>query len=88
MANGYSKSRRGVYYNLNKSPYEFTTPYGDSFKFPSEKKLEIYKRDIDKEVERINKALKRLDIDKRIPNEIVNLIMKEVYRAFYYRVVG
>ena len=46
------------------------------------------KSDFEREIERINKAFARLELSKRIPNEIVNLILKEVYRAFYYRVVG
>ena len=37
-------SRRGIYYNLEISPYSFTTPCGDIFKFSSPKKLEIYVR--------------------------------------------
>ncbi|MBO5870270.1 MAG: hypothetical protein J6Q89_05915 [Clostridia bacterium] len=40
------RSRRGVYYDLTESPYEYNSPYGDLFKFSSEKKLEIYTRDI------------------------------------------
>lgn len=83
-----TKSLRGVYYDLSKSPYEFITPYGDCFKFPSEKKLEIYTRDIETEKQRIDKVFKRFDIEQRVPKEIVNLIYKEVYRAFYSRIVG
>lgn len=83
-----ARSLRGVYYDLSQSPYEFTTPYGDCFKFPSEKKLEIYTRDIETEKERISKVFKRFDIEQRVPKEIINLIYKEVYRAFYYRIVG
>ena len=48
-------SRRGVYKDLSVSPYEFKSPYGDSFKFPSQKKLDIYTRDIDQELKRITK---------------------------------
>ncbi len=37
-------SRRGVYYNLEISPWEYKTPHGDILKFSSKKKLEIFTR--------------------------------------------
>ena len=82
------KSRRGVYYDLSLSPYEFISPYGDIFKFSSQKKLEIYTRDVPKEIERIHKALERNDLRSFIPDEIVQLITKSVYRSFYRKIEG
>jgi len=75
-------SRRGVYYDLTQSPYGYTNPYGDSFKFSSEKKLEIYTRDITKELKRVDALLERHDLKKHVPDEIVDLIKRAVYRSF------
>lgn len=80
------KSRRGVYYDLSESPYEYNSPYGDLFKFSSQKKLEIYTRDVDKEIKRVNDLFDRNELKKLIPVEIVDLIRRAVYRSFYKRV--
>lgn len=82
------KSRRGVYYDLSKSPYEFINSYGDSFKFSSQKKMEIYTRDIINEINRVNKALSRNKLDKLLPVEILKLIERNVYKAFYSKIEG
>lgn len=82
------KSRRGVYYDLSKSPYEYKTPYGDLFKFSSAKKLEIYTRDIPREIDRLNRMIERHDMGDFLPDEIVALLVKTVYRAFYRKIEG
>lgn len=82
------KSRRGVYYDLTKSPYEFITPYGDSFKFSSRKKLEIYTRDIEKEVKRIDNLLKRHNLKGLLPDEIQQLLYRSMYICFYRSIEG
>ena len=79
-------SRRGVYYDLSISPYEFTSPYGDVFKFSSKKKLEMYTRDIPKEITRLEALIKRHDMQSFIPGEIVKLLKKAVYRSFYRKI--
>lgn len=76
-------SRRGVYYDLNLSPYEYKTQYGDIFKFSSKKKLEIYSRDVVKEIKRVDDILNRNKLSERIPAEIVSLIRRAVYQGFY-----
>lgn len=81
-------SARGVYYDLTLSPYEYLTPYGDLFKFSSKKKLDMYTRDIYKEITRVEKVLNRHDLQAHIPDEILNLIYKTVYRAFYRKIEG
>lgn len=81
------KTRRGVYRDLRQSPYEYKSPYGDLFKFPSEKKLDIYTRDVQKELERITKALDRLQLTDIIPGEIIQLLYRTTYKAFYRKVV-
>ena len=79
-------SARGVYYDLTLSPYEYVTPYGDIFKFSSAKKLEIYTRDITKELKRLDDLIKRNDLGDFIPVEIKQLIIKGVYKSFYCKV--
>lgn len=81
-------SRRGVYYDLDMSPYEYQSPYGDSFKFRSAKKLEVYTRDIEKEISRVEKVLNRNRLKSFLPSEIVTLIYKNVYRSFYRKIEG
>lgn len=81
-------SRYGVYRDLNKSPYEYTTPYGDLFKFRSQKKLDIYARDIQKEIERVSKCVGRLGLEDYLPTEIIRLLYRQTYKAFYDRVEG
>lgn len=81
-------SRRGVYYNLEKSPYEFTTPYGDLFKFSSAKKLEMYSRDVEKEVDRVTKLMARNDLETFIPEEIKHLLYRAVYKSFHRKIEG
>lgn len=81
-------SSRGVYYDLTLSPYEYRTSYGDIYKFSSAKKLEIYTRDIVKELDRLEKLLDRHSLRDFIPNEIVQLLRKGVYNAFYRKIEG
>lgn len=80
------RSRRGVYYDLTESPYEYKSPYGDLFKFSSEKKLEIYTRDVTKELKRVDDLFNRHDLKTFVPTEIIDLIKRAVYRSFYKRV--
>ena len=82
------KSRRGVYYDLSKSPYEYKTPYGDLFKFSSAKKLEIYKREIPNEINRLYNLLDRHEMGNFLPDEIVIMLVNSVYRAFYRKIEG
>lgn len=81
-------TRRGVYKDLSISPYSYQTEYGDLFKFRSSKKLEIYRRDITGELDRLEKIIDRNDMRDFIPPEIHQLMRRAVYRAFYERVEG
>lgn len=81
-------SARGVYYDLTKSPYEYINSYGDCFKFSSQKKLDIYTRDVPKEIERVGKMIARNDLDDFLPQEILHLIYRETYKAFYRKTEG
>lgn len=82
------KSRRGVYYDLSKSPYECSNPYGDSFKFSSAKKLEIFTRDINKELKRIDTLLERNNLRASIPLEIQQLLYRSMWHCFYRKIEG
>ncbi len=82
------KSRRGVYYDLTQSPYEYHTPYGDLFKFSSRKKLEIYTRDIQKEIDRMTRNLERHGLADFLPDEIIQLLYRAVFRSFYRKTEG
>lgn len=82
------KSRRGVYFDLTKSPYVSKSPYGDLFRFSSRKKQEIFDRDIVKEVERVNKFMQRNNLESFIPTEIQELIRRKVYSSFYKKIEG
>ena len=81
-------TRRGVYKDLSLSPYEYKSPYGDIFKFSSAKRLEMYERDVPKEVERLEKLLARHDMREWLPAEIVQLLANVVYRSFYRKIEG
>lgn len=81
-------SRRGVYYDLTISPYEYRTPYGDVFKFSSEKKLSIYTRDIVKEICKLEKIIARHNLGAFLDDEIIHLLVKAVYRSFYVKTEG
>ena len=80
-------SRYGVYRDLSQSPYEYKSPYGDLFKFPSQKKLDIYTREIQTEIDRIGKAVSRLHLEDILPGEIVDLLYRSTYKALYRKVV-
>lgn len=60
------KSARGVYYDLNLSPYEYIDDYGTVFKFSSQKKLDMFIYRIQKREEKCFKeidSLKQLGYD-------------------------
>lgn len=84
---------RGVYKDLSLSPYEYKTPYGASFKFPSSKRLEMYTRDVEKEIERLNKALTRNGLLEELQKdaetlETLKLLHHLTYRNYYNSVEG
>ena len=82
------KTKRGVYLDLDKSPYEYTNPYGDCFKFSSKKKLEMFTRDMVKEIDRVVKFLERSGLNNLLPPEIINMIFRLAYKALYRKIEG
>lgn len=81
-------SRYGVYRDLEKSPYRYESPYGDLFKFRSQKKLDIYTRDIETEIDRVRKFVGRRGLDSYLPKEIIQLLYRSTYQALYDHVEG
>lgn len=56
-------SARGVYYELEHSPYRYTSPSGECFVFSSQKKLEIFTREVEILKEKISKMIdKYIDV--------------------------
>lgn len=79
---------RGVYRDLSMSPYEYKSPYGDLFKFKSKKKLEIYSRDIEKELKRVDALVTRHGLEDFMQQDAREMIYAAMYRAFYRKVEG
>lgn len=81
-------SRKGVYYDLLISPYRFESPYGDIFKFSSQKKLDIYTRKVEE------LKIKLIKLVNKFPRELngnwksltLQIIEREVYRITYNKV--
>ena len=82
------KSARGVYYDLTKSPYRVNTPYGDTLRFSSPKKMEIFTREIPRELTRIDKLIDRHHMQDFVPGEIRSLLYRAMYQALYKKVEG
>lgn len=85
MTNEPKKSRRGYYYDLTESPYEYLSPYGDLFKFPSAKQLDVYCRNVEKEVEKIDKVFDRVGCKPFLHGNTMQAVYRSVYRSFYSR---
>lgn len=81
-------SRYGVYRDLEKSPYGYQSPYGDIFKFRSQKKLDIYTREIEKEKDRVTKFVDHKELRRYIPGEIIQLLYRATYKALYDHIEG
>ena len=81
-------SARGFYYNLAVSPYGYTSPYGDLYKLPSQKKLDMMERDAARALERVDKMLDKNDLWGFLPDEIIVLIKKAAIESVHMRLVG
>lgn len=55
-------SARGVYYDLEKSPYEYIDELGNTFKFSSEKKLSMFENRVKTKEERYKQEIQNLAI--------------------------
>lgn len=79
-------SVKGYYYRLEKSPYEFTSPYGDVFKLPSRKRLEMMHRQTKEALARCEKFFARNGLEG-MPEELKDLTRKYVIEAVYRSIV-
>ena len=79
-------SRKGVYYNLDLSPYKYVTPFGKEFRFSSKKKLEIYQREIDEQMRRLDKFIHRNNLKHCMDADIYVYLSKLCYEGLYEKV--
>lgn len=82
-------SARGVYYDLDISPYEYIDDLGNTFKFSSEKKLDMFIERLETKKDEWYKEKSRLskmgyDFNKSYENNLKNL-PKIVYNAMLYK---
>ena len=80
-------SAKGFYYNLEMSPYEWVSPYGDIYKMPSKKRLEMMETKTKEELQRLDKLLQRNRLGETMPERIVELIRKYCIDAVYRQIV-
>ena len=80
-------SVKGYYYQLDKSPYEYTSPYGDLYKMPSRKRLEMMHERVALQMERCDKFFKRHELDMIAPEEVQILVRKFCIEAIYREIV-
>jgi hypothetical protein len=81
------KSARGVYYDLQASPYTFFV-CGEIFKFSSKKKLEIFTRELPKRIDQVQRNYKQLEkilgsdyqMSKKIEKRIATLLYESIER--------
>lgn len=82
------KSARGYYYNLEKSPYAYTSPYGDTFKLPSAARVKMMEKYVPEEMEKVERHMKRLGVADILEPEVVTLIKKAAIVAVYRRITA
>lgn len=80
-------SVKGYYYNLDKSPYSYQSPYGDSFKLPSKKRLEMIERQVPEALRRLDKLLDAHDLRNTLPPDMIPLLGRYVVQAVYDSIV-
>lgn len=80
-------SVKGYWYNLEKSPYVWVSPYGDSYRLPSQKRLEMMEKRTEDELRRLDKLLDRNDLRRMIPEQMIDLIRHYVIEAVHRQIV-
>ncbi len=81
-------SVKGYYYNLDKSPYVWTSPYGDSFKLPSAKRLEMMDKRCADALGRLDKLLDCYDLKHVLPDDLSRLLARYIIKAVYQGIIG
>ena len=72
-----SISRRGVYYDLTKSPYVYTDDLGKTYSFSSQKKLDIFTRKVKEETDKFCEEIHNL---KELGYEIPETFSKNLQK--------
>lgn len=80
-------SVKGYYYNLDKSPYEWVSPYGDTYKMPSKKRLEMIEKQAPVALRRLDKLLEAHNLRDVMPRDLVTLLGRYVVQAVYDNIV-
>ena len=83
------KSRRGVYYDLEKSPYEFQIA-GKTYKFSSKKKLDMFGHKLIERMDALDKCFKKIyritDEGKDYSiNELILKMVEKTYNEMLYK---
>lgn len=82
-----AKSAKGYYYDLNASPYVWISPYGDSYKLPSQKRLEMMEKQVPDALHRLEKLLIAYNLRDVIPDDLARLLSKYVIEAVHASIV-
>lgn len=80
-------SVKGYYYNLDISPYVWTSPYGDLFHLPSAKKLEMMEKRVPAALRRLDKFLDAHELRVILPQGLDVVLAQLVIRAVYEELV-
>lgn len=80
-------SVKGYYYNLDISPYVWTSPYGDLFHLPSRKRVEMMEKRVPLALRRLEKLLDAHDLRKVLPPEMPAMLGRFIVQAVYDEVV-
>ena len=81
-------SAKGFYYNLSKSPYAWVSPYGDYFKLPSAKRVEMMDKRAREALGRLEKLLESYELKTVLPNDLALQLGKYIVQAVYEGIVG
>ena len=76
-------SVKGYYYNLDKSPYVWKSPYGDTFRLPSAKRLELMGKRSQEAIRKLDKLMDTHNLRDVMPPELYRLLVKYVIQAVY-----
>ena len=81
-------SAKGYYYNLDKSPYVWVSPYGDYFKLPGAKRVEMMDKRSRDALSRLEKLLDSYDLKNVLSDDLALKLGKYIVQAVYEGIVG
>lgn len=80
-------SVKGYYYNLDKSPYVWKSPYGDSFKLPSKKRVELMDKRVYNALTRYEKLLAAHNLESVLPDDLQRLVGRYIVQSVYEEII-